>query len=124
LTPGRFADMPQRAMWEVVDALDAEIEADVMDDDGRALFLAVQTYALQLLEWLPPDDTRELGKPVVRLIGGDGNVFSIIGTVKRALANYDFEHGTDLATEFVARAFAAGSYDEVLRLTLEYCDVR
>jgi hypothetical protein len=60
-------------------------------------------------------------KPACRLVGTDGNVFSIIGRVKQALRKAGQD---DRASEFVERAFRAGSYDEVLRLCTEYVDVR
>ena len=51
----------------------------------------------------------------------DGNVFAIIGCVQRALK----QAGQDAqARKFVQRAFAAHSYDEVLRLCFEYVEVR
>jgi len=60
-------------------------------------------------------------KPRVKLVGEDGNVFNVIGRCSRALLN---EVGPERATEFREKAFAAGSYDEVLRLAMEYCEVR
>jgi hypothetical protein len=60
-------------------------------------------------------------KPRCKLIGEDGNVFNVIGRVRRALL--DAGHG-DEAREFVGRGFRCGSYDEVLQLVLEYVDVR
>ena len=60
-------------------------------------------------------------KPACRLVGTDGNVFAIIGTVRRALRRAGMD---GRATEFVQKAFAAGSYDEVLGLCHEYVDVR
>lgn len=59
-------------------------------------------------------------KPTVKLVGTDGNVFAVIGKVRDALGRAGLR---DEAAEFVERAFAAGSYDEVLRLCMEYCDV-
>jgi len=53
----------------------------------------------------------------VQLVGLDGNVFSIIGRVSKALERGGFR---DLAKEFRERALASGSYDEVLQLVLEY----
>ena len=64
-----------------------------------------------------PDTT---SKPFVQLSGEDGNAFSIIGMCSRALKN---ANQSDKSTEFINKAFAAGSYDEVLRLAMEYCDV-
>ena len=60
-------------------------------------------------------------KPVCKLIGTDGNVFSIIGRVRRALREAGQD---DRAREFVEKAFRSRSYDEVLQLCLEYVDVR
>jgi len=60
-------------------------------------------------------------KPACKLVGTDGNVFSIIGRVKQALKKAGQD---DRASEFVKRAFAARSYDEVLALCMDYVDVR
>ena len=57
---------------------------------------------------------------VVKLIGENGNVFNVIGRTSRALKKAGLE---DEAKEFKDRAFKAGSYDEVLRLVMEYCEV-
>lgn len=64
--------------------------------------------------------TKKLKKPKVWLTGQDGNVFSIIALVGKALRD-----GPDPSkeTEFRDKAFAAGSYDEVLQLAMKYCDV-
>jgi len=59
-------------------------------------------------------------KPFVQLSGEDGNVFSIIGSVTKALKKAGVP---DRAKEFTDKAFDASSYDEVLRLAMEYCDV-
>ncbi len=60
-------------------------------------------------------------RPRCRLTGTDGNALAVIGNVRRALRNAG---QIDRAREFVERAWAAGSYDEVLRLCFEYVDVR
>jgi hypothetical protein len=57
-------------------------------------------------------------KPTVKLIGTDGNVFSIISKVNRALRDQP-----EKAKEFTDKAFSAGSYDEVLTLIQEYVEV-
>ncbi len=59
-------------------------------------------------------------KPKVKLTGEDGNVFSIIGRISGALTKAG---QADKAKEFTDKAFAAGSYDEVLQLAMTYCDV-
>ena len=61
------------------------------------------------------------GKPPCLLVGTDGNVFAIIGRVRRALQDAG---QPDLAAEFVQRATSAGSYDAVLGLCFEYVDVQ
>lgn len=59
-------------------------------------------------------------KPRCRLIGESGNVFAIMGRVSRALR----EAGQgDKIGEYVERVTACGSYDEALRITLEYVDM-
>ena len=55
-----------------------------------------------------------------KLIGTDGNVFSIIGRVRRVLEQ---DGQPDRAGEFVKRAFESRSYDEVLALCLKYAEV-
>jgi len=60
-------------------------------------------------------------KPRCRLVGTDGNVFSIIGHVKRALERAGQR---ERASEFAAKAMQSKSYDEVLALCFEYVDVR
>ena len=64
--------------------------------------------------------TEIASKPFVQLSGEDGNVFSIIGRVSGALRKAKLP---DKAEEFTDKAFGAGSYNEVLRLAMEYCDV-
>ena len=59
-------------------------------------------------------------KPVCQLIGGDGNVFAIIGTVRNTLLRAGM---AEKAREYQDRALSAGSYDEVLQLCMEYVEV-
>jgi len=60
-------------------------------------------------------------KPVCKLVGTDGNVFAIIGKVRRSLKQAG---QVDKVKEFTELALKAGSYDAVLRLCMDYCDVR
>ena len=55
----------------------------------------------------------------VQLVGLDGNVFSIIGRVTRALRRAG--HG-ELAVEFRTAAMQQHSYDDVLGLVMQYVD--
>lgn len=59
-------------------------------------------------------------KPNVHLIGEDGNVFAIIGKVSKALKR---EVSSEKAKEYQEKAMNSGSYDEVLRLTMDYVNV-
>ena len=59
-------------------------------------------------------------KPKCKLVGTDGNVFSIIGHVRKALK----ESGQpEKAKEFCEKAFQQHSYDNVLRLCSDYVEV-
>jgi len=59
-------------------------------------------------------------RPVCKLIGENGNVFNVIGRVRRALINAGM---SERAKEFTARAERSGSYDEVLQLTMKYVEI-
>jgi hypothetical protein len=56
----------------------------------------------------------------VQLSGEDGNVFNIIGIVRRALT--DAGHG-DEAKQFATLAMGSASYDDVLVLAMRTVDV-
>ncbi len=55
-------------------------------------------------------------KVVVKLVGGDGNAFAILGRVSKALRRAGMP---EKAEEYLARA-TAGDYDRLLAVTLEY----
>lgn len=59
--------------------------------------------------------------PPCKLTETDGNVFFIIGAVRRAL-NQAGQH--EKAKEFSGRAMKAASYDAVLQMCFEYVDVK
>ena len=59
-------------------------------------------------------------KPTCQLSGEHGNVFSIIGRVRRVLKRAGMQAQAD---EFSAKAMNAGSYDEVLQLCFDYVEV-
>ena len=59
-------------------------------------------------------------KPKCELIGKDGNVFAIIGTVQKVLKKATMP---EQAKEFGAKALKLHSYDEVLQLVMEYVEV-
>ena len=56
----------------------------------------------------------------VQLSGEDGNAFSIIGRVSRAIRRAE---GNEAATEFSSAAMKCGSYDEVLQLCMRTVEV-
>ena len=60
-------------------------------------------------------------KPICKLVGTDGNVFSVIGKVSSTLKKVGL---ATQASEFTAKAFQAENYDEILRLVMEYVEVR
>lgn len=61
-----------------------------------------------------------MDKPTVELIGQDGNVFSIIGRVSKALKRAG---QPEKAKEFSDKAMSSESYDAVLRLCMDYVEV-
>lgn len=65
--------------------------------------------------------TKEPKLPKCKLVGTDGNVFSIIGRVSAALREAGLP---DKATEFRVKAMQQKSYGAVLALCSEYVEVR
>lgn len=61
----------------------------------------------------------ECVRPVARIIGATGNIFSIIGIAARALRAAGQR---DRAGEMTRRAMHAGSYQEALAVVMEYVD--
>ena len=55
----------------------------------------------------------------VRLVGKDGNAFSIMGTVAKALRKSGHKEAVD---EFMKQAMS-GNYDNLLRTCMEYVEV-
>jgi len=68
---------------------------------------------------IAPEDL-EPDKPKVKLVGENGNVFNVIGRCTKALKRAGYK---ERAAEFSERAFNGDSYDEVLQLAMEYCEV-
>jgi hypothetical protein len=69
---------------------------------------------------LPEPNVPTYPQVTVQLTGTDGNVFSIIGRVAKALRRHI---GPGAETEFTNAAFACGSYDDVLILVMRTVDV-
>ena len=59
-------------------------------------------------------------KPVVQLIGEDGNAFAIMGKVVKALRRAGYSQ--DQIKEYQAKAMS-GDYDNLLAVTMEYVEV-
>lgn len=57
----------------------------------------------------------------VCLVGEDGNAFSIIARVTKALRNHGVDKGE--VDTFVNEAMDCGSYDELLQLVMNWVDV-
>jgi len=60
-------------------------------------------------------------KPVVNLVGEDGNIFNLMGIASKALKRADQYNE---AKEMSKRIFNCGSYDEALMIISEYCEVQ
>ncbi len=58
-------------------------------------------------------------RPVVKLIGMDGNAYFILGRVKKALEKAGMHQE---AQKFIERA-TSGDYDNLFRVVMEYVDV-
>ena len=56
----------------------------------------------------------------VQLTGRDGNAFSVIGAVSKALRSHVSRAAAD---EFAAEAMRAGSYDDLLQLAMRTVSV-
>jgi hypothetical protein len=59
-------------------------------------------------------------KPTCKLIGEDGNVFSLIGLASRALERAGQR---DQAKTMKKECFSSGSYDEVLSIISKYVEI-
>lgn len=59
--------------------------------------------------------------PKCKLVGTDGNVFSIIAAVSVCLQRANLP---EKATEFRTKAMASKSYDAVLRLCFDYVEMK
>lgn len=64
-------------------------------------------------------DTTGLKRPVVRLVGEDGNAFAILGRVRRTMRQAGWPK--DAIDGFMAEA-TSGNYDYLLATVLDHCD--
>ena len=65
-------------------------------------------------------ETPPCEKPVVKLIGADGNAFAIIGLCNRAMKKAGWSKE---AREAVQREMMAGDYDNLLQVAMEHFEV-
>jgi hypothetical protein len=59
-------------------------------------------------------------KPICKLIGEDGNILNLIGIARMTLRDVD---ELDKADEMTERVLQSSSYDEALRVIMEYVEV-
>ncbi len=59
-------------------------------------------------------------KPKVKLVGMDGNAFNILAHVSKALRD---NGQLNKVREFQLKA-TSGDYDNLLRVCMEYCDIK
>jgi hypothetical protein len=59
-------------------------------------------------------------KPRCKLVGEDGNVFNLVGLASKALKRAG---QPESAKEMSAKCFKAGSYDEAVRVIMDYVEV-
>ena len=64
-------------------------------------------------------DTTGLKRPVVQLVGVDGNAFSILGRVQRAMRAAGWPKP---AIDAVMDEARTGDYDHLLATVIRYCD--
>ena len=67
----------------------------------------------------PVDESVKCPGVVVQLTGEDGNAFAILGKVTRAMKRGGFP---ELVNEYTTKAMS-GTYDDLLRVTMEYVTV-
>lgn len=59
-------------------------------------------------------------KPKCKLVGQDGNIFNLMGIASRTLKEVELK---EKAAEMVDRITKSKSYDEALRIIMEYVEV-
>lgn len=62
----------------------------------------------------------DMERPVVKLIGTDGNAFAVIAACRRALRNAGYTK--EQISQFTTEA-TSGNYDNVLATAMKWCDV-
>jgi len=75
-----------------------------------------------------PDAEQNLeeGRPSVRLVGTDGNVFNLLGLCNKAMREYhrvDPTYNSELMFQEMMDEVEQGDYNNALSVIMAYCDV-
>ena len=99
---------------------------DVKLDVGKLVMWRLQTHEEFGGAWLSDYVPNRLGgfiqerqKPKMQLIGGDGNIFAILGRASGLLKDAGMETQSD---EMIGRVTACGDYYEALNIISEYVE--
>lgn len=68
-----------------------------------------------------------LGKPIVRLIGEDSNVFNLLGVCKSAMRRYqrvDPSYNAEMNFNLMFEEVTKGDFDNALQVMMEWLHVR
>lgn len=60
-------------------------------------------------------------KPLIKLVGEDGNIFNLLGIETKALRRAGQVDNAKLLSD---KIFSCGSYDEALNLIMQFCEVQ
>jgi len=64
-------------------------------------------------------------KPIVQIIGEDGNVFGIIAKAQRAVDNFNLQNPDNkMNWDSIQKEMLSGDYDHVLQTVMKYFEVR
>jgi len=115
----QFSDSLDGQYYEINDALVSDVEkflSGKTDDIEKASIEA----PTEPPEEAPEEAPKEKQKPKVRLVGSDGNAFSILGKVSAALkkAGYSPEEVKEFQTDATS-----GDYDHLLQTAMKWADV-
>ena len=75
------------------------------------------------------EDVKQKGdKPSVRLVGTDGNVFSLLGECKKAMKSFEKEnndnkYNSNEQFNLMFEEINNGDYDNALQVMMKYCNV-
>ena len=74
-----------------------------------------------------PEQSEEIGRPTVQLVGTDGNVFALMAECKRAMKRYkkevDPNYNVTYMFDEMFDEIKQGDYDNALRVMMGYLEV-